>query len=116
MGGFFTSGKVPNFLEHTTINVVMVLLRKILSYGCSFVLIKCLFFMLGFSEGFVSHVSLPFFFLISGNAPLITCFVLRSKIIFNNFTFFLMYYSNFVFKIVAKTLLFPLLLRNLKVI
>ena len=35
--------------------------------------------MLGFSEGFVSHVSLSFFFLISYNAPLITCFVLRSN-------------------------------------
>ena len=71
--------------------------------------------MLAFSEGFVSHVSLPFLFLICGNAPLITCFVLRSKIMFDNFTFSLMYYNNFVFKIVAKILLFPLLLRNLKV-
>ena len=72
--------------------------------------------MLGFSEGFVSHVSLTFFFLISGNAALITCFVLRSKIKFNNFTFSLMYYNNFVFKTVAKMLLFQLLLRVLKVI
>ena len=74
------------------------------------------FFMLGFSKGFVSHVRLSFFLLISSNVPLITCFVLRSKIIINNFTFSLMYYNNFVFKIVAKILLFPLLLRNLKVI
>ena len=94
----------------------MVVLEKSLTYGCSFVLVKCLFFMLVFSEGIVSHVSLLYFFLISGNAPLIACFVLRSKIIFTNFTFSLMYYSNFDFKIVAKILLFPLLLRNLKVI
>ena len=45
-----------------------------------------------------------------------TCFALRSKIIFTNFAFSLMYYNNFVFKIVAKILLFPLVLRNLKVI
>ena len=68
--------------------------------------------MLGFSGGIVSNVSLPYFFLISGNTPLITYFVLRSKIIFTNFAFSLMYYSNFVFKIVVKILLFPLLLHN----
>ena len=43
-------------------------------------------------------------------------FVLTSKIIFNKSTFSLMYYNNFVFKIVGKILLFPLLLRNLIVI
>ena len=74
------------------------------------------FSMLGFSGGIVSHESLSYFFLISDNAPLITCFDLRSKIIFTNFTFSLMYYRNFIFKIVVKILLFPLLLRNLKVI
>ena len=74
------------------------------------------FSMLGFSGGIVSHVCLPYFFLVSCNAPLITCFVLRSTIIFTNFTFSLMYYSNFVFNIEVKILLFPLLLRNLKVI
>ena len=57
-----------------------------------------------------------FTFFISGNAPLITCFVLRSKIIFTNFIFSLMYYNNFVLKIVAKIFLFTLLFRNLKVI
>ena len=74
------------------------------------------FFILGFSGGIFSHVSLPYFFLISSNAPLITCFALRSKIIFTNFTFSLMYYNNFVLNIVAEILLFPLVLRNLKVI
>ena len=74
------------------------------------------FFVLGFSKGIVSHVSLPYFFLMSRNAPLIICFVLRSKIIFTIFTISLMHYNNFVFKIVAKTLLFPLVLRSLEVI
>ena len=74
------------------------------------------FFMLGFSEGIISHVSLPYFFLISGNVPLIVSFILRSKIIFTNLTISLMYYSNLVFRIVAKILLFPLVLRNLIVI
>ena len=74
------------------------------------------FFRRSVSEGFVSHVSLPFFFLTSRNAPLIICFVLRPKIIFAKFTLSLMYYSHFVFKTKAKILLFPLLLRNLKVI
>ena len=92
--------------------MAVVVLRKILTYDCSFVLVKRLFFMLGFSEGIVSHLRLPYFFLISGNAPLITCFVLRSKIIFTNFTFSVMYYSNSVFKIKAKILLFSFLLRN----
>ena len=96
--------------------MAVVVLRKILTYDCSFVLVKRLFFMLGFSEGIVSHLRLPYFFLISGNAPLITCFVLRSKIIFTNFIFSLMYYNNFVLKIVAKIFLFTLLFRNLKVI
>ena len=94
--------------------MVVVVLRKILTYGCSFALVKCLVFMLGFSKGFFSHVSLPYFFLISGNTPLITCFVLRSKIRFTNFTFSLMYYNNFFFKIVAKILLLTLLLRYSK--
>ena len=65
--------------------------------------------MLGFSEGIISHVSLSYFFLISGNAPLIICFVLRSKNAFTNFTTFLMYYNNFAFKTVAKILLLFLL-------
>ena len=94
----------------------MVVLRKILTYGYSFVLLNVCFIILGFSGGIVSHVSLPYFFLISSNAALITCFALRSKIIFTNFTFSLMYYNNFIFKIVAKILLFSSVLRNLKVI
>ena len=72
--------------------------------------------MLGFSERIFSRVSLLYFFLISGNAPLIICFVLRSKNIFTNLTISLMYYNNFVFKIIEKILLFPLVLRNLIVI
>ena len=68
--------------------------------------------MLGFSEGIISHVSLPYFFLISGNAPLVICFVLKFEDMFTIFTIFPMYYNNFVFKIVAKTfLLFSLELR-----
>ena len=86
-----------------------------LTYGCSFVLVN-VFFMLDFSERIFSHVSLPYFFLISGNAPLTICLVLRSKNIFTNLTISLMYYNNFVFKIVAKILLFQLALRNLIVI
>ena len=86
-----------------------------LTYGCSFVLVN-VFFMLDFSERIFLHVSLPYFFLISGNAPLTICLVLRSKNIFTNLTISLMYYNNFVFKIVAKILLFQLALRNLIVI
>ena len=89
--------------------------RKFYPMAALLFLLDVCFFMLGFSEGIVSHVRLPFFFLISGNLPLIACFVLRSKIIFNNFTFSLMYYNNFVLKIIVKICLFPLLC-NLKVI
>ena len=75
------------------------------------------FFGWVFSEGIISHVSLPYFFLISVNAPITECFVLKSKNIFTNFIISLMYYNNFLFKIVAKTtLLFPLLLHDLTVI
>ena len=70
--------------------------------------------MLGFSEEIVSRVNLHYFLLISGNATLILCFALRTKNI--NFTISLMYYNNFVFKIVAEILLLPLVLRNLIVI
>ena len=73
--------------------------------------------MLGFSEGIVWHVSLPYLFVISGNAPLIIGFVLISKNIFINLAICLMHYNNFAFKIEAKILLlFQLVLRNLIVI
>ena len=70
--------------------------------------------MLGFSEEIVSRVNLHYFLLISGSATLILCFALRTKNI--NFTISLMYYNDFVFKIVAEILLLPLVLRNLIVI
>ena len=35
------------------------------------------FLMLGFSEGVVSHVSFPYFFLISGNTPLVIMFCFK---------------------------------------
>ena len=42
-----------------------------LTYSCSFLLVKCWFFMLGLFEGIASHVNFPCLFLISGvNAPL----------------------------------------------
>ena len=72
--------------------------------------------MSGFSEGIVSHVSLPYLFLIFGNSSLIICFVLRSKNIFTNFTIFLMYYNNFALKNAATILLFLRVSRNLIVI
>ena len=82
--------------------------------------------MLDFSERIVSHVILPYFFLISGNAvilpyfflisgnaPLIISFILKSKNMFTIFTIsLLMYDNNSAFKIVAKIpLLLPLVLR-----
>ena len=36
------------YYNYNVFNVVMVVLRKISSYGCSFVLLKCLFFYAGF--------------------------------------------------------------------
>ena len=72
--------------------------------------------MSGFSEGIVSHLSLPYLFLIFGNSSLIIRFALRSKNIFTNFTIFLMYYNNFAIKNAGKILLFLLVSRNLIVI
>ena len=77
-------------------------------------LLNFYFFKLDFSEGILSLVSLPYFSLISGNAPLLICFALISKNMVTNFTISFTYYQNFVSKIVAKILfLFSLVLSDL---
>ena len=55
------------------------------------------FSMLNFSEGIVSHISLPYFFLISGNTPLKVFFVLKSKNVLTNFVIALMYYQGIIY-------------------
>ena len=57
-----------------------------------------------FSEGFDSHVSLFCFFSISGIAPLITCYDLQFKNIFQTFISFFMYFSYSAFQILLQIL------------
>ena len=57
-----------------------------------------------FSEGFDSHVSLFCFFSISGIAPLITCYDLQFKNIFERFISFFMYFSYSAFQILLQIL------------
>ena len=74
------------------------------------------FFMLGFSEGIDTHVSLPCFFSICAIAPLIIYFDLRLKNMFSKMAISLLYYSISVFKTLLQIFLLIyslLVLRNL---
>ena len=64
------------------------------------------FFMLGSSEGFDSHVSLPCFLSICAIAPLIICFDLKSKNMFIKITTSLSYNSISVFIVLLQTYIF----------
>ena len=74
------------------------------------------FFMLEFSEGIATHVSLPYFSLICATAPIIIYFDLRLKNMFSKITISLLYDSISVFKILLEMFLLInslLALRNL---
>ena len=57
-----------------------------------------------FSEGFESHVSLFFFFSISGVTPLITCYDLQFKNMFKKFISSFMYFNYSAFQILLQIL------------
>ena len=65
----------------------------------------CFFFMLAFSEGIDSHVSLTCFFSICAIAFSIIYSYLRPKIMFSKIVISLLYYSISVFKILFQIFL-----------